>query len=139
MKITNIKLLKYNNEDEKILKDYLSTNKNATKTFRYYNKRDYKVINDHIYTALYFNEDNILGYGHLDKENDIIWLGIMVSDKYRGLGIGKKIINDLIKNYKGEITLSVDKKNYPAINLYKSKNFTIIKENEEIIIMKLKK
>ena len=63
----------------------------------------------------------------------------MVSDKYRGLGIGKKIMTDLLKNYNGEITLSVDKKNISAINLYKSKNFIKIEENNNIIIMKLKK
>ena len=139
MKITKIKLLKYKEEDKKILNKFLSENKDATKTFRYYDKREYDVINNHIYTALYFNNNNILGYGHLDKEGDTVWLGIMVSDMYRGIGIGKKIISDLIKNYSGEITLSVDKKNNPAINLYKSKNFIKIEENDHIIIMKLKK
>jgi hypothetical protein len=117
MKITKIKLLKNIDEDKKNLNKFLSENKSATKTFRYFNKREYDVINNHIYTALYFNNDNILGYGH----------------------IGKKIMTDLLKNYNGEITLSVDKKNIPAINLYKSKNFIKIEENNNIIIMKLKK
>jgi ribosomal protein S18 acetylase RimI-like enzyme len=139
MKITKIKLLKNIEEDKKNLNKFLSENKSATKTFRYFNKREYDVINNHIYTALYFNNDNILGYGHLDKDNNTVWLGIMVSDKYRGLGIGKKIMTDLLNNYNGEITLSVDKKNISAINLYKSKNFIKIEENNNIIIMKLKK
>ena len=139
MEITNIKFLKYNDNDEKILKDYLSQNTKATKTFRYFKKRDFNVINNHIYTALYFNNNDIVGYGHLDREDNTVWLGIMVSDKFRRLGIGNKIITNLIENYDGEINLSVDKKNISAINLYKSKNFIKLKDNNEIIIMKLKK
>ncbi len=139
MEITNIKFLKYNDDDEKILKDYLSQNTEATKTFRYFKKRDFNVINNHIYTALYFNNNDIIGYGHLDREDNTVWLGIMVSDKFRRLGIGNKIITNLIENYDGEINLSVDKKNISAINLYKSKNFIKLKDNNEIIIMKLKK
>lgn len=140
MNITKIKLLKNNNIDKELLTKFLSENKNATKTFRYYSKRNYSIIhNNHIYTALYYNNKNILGYGHLDKENTTIWLGIMVSDKYIGRGIGKKIMDDLVKNSTGEITLAVDKQNTSAISLYKSKNFIKLKEENNIIIMKLNK
>jgi len=139
MIITKIRLLNDHEEDKKILSKFLSDNKNGVKTFRYYNKRDFSVINNHIYSALYYNEDNILGYGHLDTENDVVWLGIMVSDKYRGMGIGTTIMKDLIKHYDGDILLSVDKDNTPAINIYKKRNFNIFEVRNDIIIMKLEK
>jgi ribosomal protein S18 acetylase RimI-like enzyme len=139
MIVTKIKTIKNCEEDKDLLTKFLTINENATKTFRYYNKRNFNVISDHIYTALYFDGDNVIGYGHLDKGTANVWLGIIVSDNYRGLGVGSEIIDDLIVNYNGEITLSVDKGNLPAINLYKKKKFTTINTTDKIIIMRLKK
>mgnify|MGYP000895452225 CR=1 FL=1 len=57
---------------------------------------------------------------------------IYLKYKYRGLGIGHKIISDLIKNSEGkDIKLWVYKTNNYAIKLYHNLNFKIIKETEE--------
>ena len=37
-----------------------------------------------------------MGYGHLDKEFNTIWFGVAVADKFKGKGIGKKIMKYLI-------------------------------------------
>ena len=48
--------------------------------FRYYKTRNIGLIN---------NEP--IAYGHIDKENDIYWIGICILDKHQGNGYGKNI------------------------------------------------
>lgn len=55
---------------------------------------------------------------------------IFLLDKYRGLGIGTSIIENIIKNNK-KIYLCVYKDNKKAIKLYKKLNFCIIEDADE--------
>ena len=62
------------------LDEFIKSNINGAKTFRYFSKRPYSVIKNHIYTCLYYIDDVCVGYGHLDFEDKKTWLGIIVSD-----------------------------------------------------------
>jgi ribosomal protein S18 acetylase RimI-like enzyme len=135
-----IKQIFYNNDFDLIsLQNLLLECVEGTKTFRYFEKRGLEEIKNHLMTFLYYNNDKCVGYGHLEKENNIVWLGILVSDLHTNKGFGKKIMDHLLNSYDGEITLSVDKKNHNALSLYKNKGFTIEEEKEYYYIMKLNK
>jgi len=119
------------------LEKFILSNPVGTTKFRYFNVRPYDIIKNHIYTSLYYLNGECIGYGHLDKENNDVWLGIIVSDNNQSKGFGNFIIDDLLSKYDGFIKLSVDKTNIKGQNLYKNKNFIILKENENNIIMGL--
>ena len=125
-----------NLEDIPTLKKFIEDNK-STK-FRYFDKRGFDIIKNHIYSALYYDDDEIIGYGHLDYEGKT-WLGIIISEKHRGKGYGKKIMLDLISNSKEDIYLTVDDDNLNALTLYKNMGLIIIKNNNGITLMKYKK
>lgn len=132
------KFLDYqNSEDLDLMISFFKNEKNKSENFRYFDSRPFEIIENHLVTILFILEDDIVGYGHLDVEDDVVWLGIIVSENYRGMGYGKKIIEELIKHYDGDIQLSVDKQNQNAINLYKKFNFSIFRENKSNFIMKL--
>lgn len=75
-------------------------------------------------------------YGHIDDETPS--LAISVKKAYRGLGIGTKLMETILKvtNAQGyqRISLSVQKAN-PAVHLYQRLGFQIIKEKEEEYLM----
>lgn len=125
--------------DIELLRSHIENSPKGTKTFRYFQKRDFSVLQKHVITFLYFNNGECVGYGHLDTEDGIVWLGVIVFDGYNGMGYGKYIVKSLINYYNGDILLSVDKDNIMALNIYKSLNFKIIKENEKSYIMKKSK
>lgn len=97
--------------------------------FRYFKNRPYSIIKNHLVTLVLINNDQEVAYGHLDFENDIVWLGIAVSEKHYGKKYGNKMITELINRAKSEkirsIELTVDIQNTKAINLYKKNNFRI--------------
>lgn len=75
-------------------------------------------------------------YGYVDDFTPS--LSISLYKEYRGMGIGRKLMEemfDLLKD-KGyhQVSLSVQKENYAA-DLYKSLGFRVVKENEEDFIM----
>jgi len=82
------------------------------------------------------------GYGYIDSTTPE--LAIAVFKKYRNIGIGRGLMNNLIdlvliqgiRGYK-QISLSVDKTNY-AVKMYKTFGFEILHENEHDYIMVLK-
>lgn len=98
-------------------------------TFRYFKNRVFDdAIKTHIVTLMY----STYGYAHIDVDTltGRHYLGICVLPDYQGNGIGKKLIELLLKLYTGDIYLSVDKENVPAISFYESYGFKRIYEAE---------
>jgi len=128
-------IIKKDNID--LLKKFIKLNNSSF--FRYYDTRDIKIIKNHIITIILVDNENIIGYGHLDFENKM-WLGICVLKKYRGNGYGKNIMEYLIEYaYKKNVDyihLTVDKNNNIAKKIYEKYNFKVIEKKKNIYLMK---
>lgn len=111
---------------------------NKSNFFRYYDKRNYDHIKFHVYSALYFYEDKIFGYGHIDFEEKN-WLGIFIAEEFRGKKLSKYIIDDLLEKSPSDVYLTVDLDNIKAINLYKQMKFEIIEKKDSHYLMVYKK
>jgi len=128
-------------KDLKILQEFLGSEGKSLDSFRYFNTRPLDIISNHIVTYLIFLKEKPVAYGHLDKEEGIIWLGIIVAEKYTGMGLGKLLMQLLmvdarIKRVKC-IRLSVDNDNKRAIALYKKMGFKLLTLKEKIQFLQL--
>ena len=74
---------------------------------------------------------NLIGYAFIThfKKNNLV---IMVKEPYQGRGLGKRLMNSLLRGQK-DTYLTVEKSNEIAINLYKKMGFEVCKE---ILMMK---
>lgn len=125
----------HNNENHiAILKTFLDNLGEAKNSFRYYNSRPLETINNHILTILVIENNLPIGYGHLDEEENIVWLGISVIPKYHNKGIGKLIMSYLVSKAQklkiSNIFLTVDIYNKSAQILYEKFNFKRINETK---------
>lgn len=120
----------YNLTYDKILK-ILENNPNVLKNFRYYLSRDSSCFDNHLIHFICEEDDEFIGYGHLDYENKL-WLGMFVSDFKVGMGYGKIILSKLINSTDQDIYLTVDKINISAINLYLGNGFRIYDQTDKI-------
>lgn len=133
-----LKKIIYNNKSHiKDLIILLEKNPNAVNFFRYFKNRNLQIIKNHIVTLLLYIDNFPVGYGHIDLEKNIKWLGVMVADNFCGKGYGTKIINKLLTTVKGDIFLSVDKNNISAYNLYTKIGFKIVEDQDLVYIMKI--
>lgn len=137
-----IKRIGNTKEDIQLLINFLDSAGNSLDTFRYFGKRPLEIIENHMYTILILNENEVpVAYGHLDPQGDILWLGICVSENQIGKGYGKRIMTDLTHKADSEgileLILQVDKTNVNAVSLYKKFNFfTTAEKNKSYLIMK---
>lgn len=98
-------------------------------SFRYFKNRVFEdAIKTHVVTLMY----STYGYAHvdLDAKSGRHYLGICVLPEYQGKGVGKRLLNLLLKLYTGDIYLTVDKDNARAISLYETYEFVRIQESE---------
>lgn len=138
--------------DVKLLKQFIAEAGTSLKSFRYFQKRSLEVIKNHLCTFLLVDEGKPVVYGHLDISNEAtiaancgsqekitptektIWLGIAVTEKCLGMGLGVMMMNQLIsfakQNKAMEIKLAVDNDNLSAIKLYKKLDFKLIEKKE---------
>lgn len=80
------------------------------------------------------SRDNIIGFISMRLSDNYIQ-AIEVSKHYQNMGIGKMLLDELIKM--GAERLSVNKKNQKAKRMY-DKLFTVESEDEHMYYMKLK-
>lgn len=136
MKYSFVKINKYNLD---LLKDFINSMGSSKKTFRYFDSRDAEIcISNHKKSILLIQGKNPIGYGHLDRDkgDEKLWLGICLSEKYCGQGLGKNIMLELLKHNKEDIYLSVDSGNIAGQKLYSKFGFKITSSKASIVYMK---
>ena len=138
-----MRFIEINSNSIQLLDRFLNNISEGKKSFRYFNNRTYNALNNHLLSIMLIHNEIPIGYGHLDKEKNKVWLGIAIADKYKSKGYGKIIMNELILNAKSidlsEIYLSVDNSNIYAIRLYNKFGFKklISDKSKTIFILKL--
>lgn len=121
-------------EQNTILLNNFILNNKLPYTFRYFNKRNINVINNHLITIILLDKDLPVGYAHIDFDDNKYWFGICILEEYQGKGYGKKVMkyifnNEKIKNI-DKIYLTVDKINNVAIKLYTNFDFIVNEDFE---------
>ena len=117
------------------LQEYLEMlwgwNEKAQKNFH---KKEYK--KEHFQVIELQNEP--VGYLEIEPFQDHIFLAnLMILQKFQGKGLGKIIMQDLIKN-NPKIILEVLKVNQRALKFYQELDFEIVEDLEVSFRMKLK-
>lgn len=125
-----------------LINQFLLNAGSSLKTFRYFEKRSLETIQNHLITYVLVKENQVIGYGHLEREIDKVWLGIAISESQLGKGFGLYLMNTLVdfarKLQIKTLHLSVDKVNLGAIKLYEKVGFLKINElNENSFLMKM--
>jgi len=117
-------------EHKHILEKFLSDLGEHQQHFRYFSTRPIKTIKNHLITLLILEGSCPVAYGHLEREGNDLWLGVATAYGCTGKGFGGKIVDSLIAHAQRKkeysISLTVDKDNLRAINLYKKKGFVLL-------------
>src|SRR4051794_15038125 len=120
---TSVREIACGEDDLALLQNFVADAGDSLKTFRYFATRDLSAIRDHVLTILLLHEGSAVGYGHLDPDGDIVWLGICLSQSFRGKGYGRTVMKYLVESASRmgipEIQLKVDADNPRAISLYR--------------------
>lgn len=104
----------------------------GAETFRYFDRRPIDIVLTHEAALLMVDGEEPVAYGHLEREGELVWLGVAVAQPYIGQGRGKQMVQALLDQARAiniaVIYLTVDKTNILAINLYKRLGFVVDSE-----------
>ena len=136
-------ILKINVDNVSLVQQFISSAGTSLNKFRYYQSRPFSVIKNHLVTCIVTVDNNAVGYGHLDKDGENVWLGIAIAERFVGHGFGELIMQFLISNaksnYLSKIKLTVDSDNLAAKNLYMKLGFISTgKVNDDTELMELR-
>ncbi len=135
----NVEITIIRKENRFLVKELIERLGDSKRTFRYFNNRTVDALDNHLYTIIAFYKNQIAGYGHLDHDQEKYWLGIVVIEGFKGMGIGSEIMNNLFSNAKKNklktIKLSVDNDNIIAKNLYLNMGFLYLEQKENYSIL----
>jgi ribosomal protein S18 acetylase RimI-like enzyme len=122
-----------NNAHLDLLYDFINSLGSSDQSFRYFSSRPITAINNHLCTVLLLENNQAVGYAHLDKEEENIWFGIAIAEGHTGKGLGDKLIRYVLEKSEElkiyELKLSVDETNHHAINLYEKHRFHLFKKS----------
>ena len=127
------------------VKDFINKIGDSIDAFKYFNSRPFSIIENHLVTILLSDSNQNVGYGHLEIENDIVWLGIAIDSQKKGKGYGNQIMNYLISYYlrmntKTQLFLTVHSTNKYALILFEKWQFKKqYKINDKSYLMKFSK
>lgn len=136
MSLNSIEIFTIDSGSHFMIKEFLAHLNEEKSSFRYFDNRHLSILESHLETVILKIDNSFAGYGHLDKEGDVVWLGIVVLKEFQGMGIGAKIMDELILKANTlklpKIILSVDTKNLIARALYIKKGFDFVKETTQV-------
>ncbi len=133
------RMLRIGTKDAQVLDRFLGSLGEELESFRYFNTRAYDVLKNHVYTCLLYVQQKAVGYGHLDQEDDRIWIGIVIKKEWQGHGLGFKMMNHLLDKASElglvSVHLSVDIVNKKAFDLYRKLGFTEVSKGSQSYIL----
>jgi len=132
--MSGIEVVRVTDQNKSILSQFIDNMGSSSDSFRYFKTRTIDAIKNHEKTLVLVREDDIVAYGHLDRE-DKLWLGICVVDTETGKGYGQMMMDYLLDDQKEPIYLTVDKANIRAVHLYEKYGFKPVRNEQTFIVM----
>lgn len=96
----------------------------------------YVTSTKNVYFYKIYYDDKLVGTTHIEKQQNILYMDIVVLPEFQGNGIGTKIVtdiqNDIFKLGYDKIEVSIDEKNIPSIRLFEKAGFVFVSKEDEL-------
>ena len=97
---------------------------------------NYVITTENVFFYKVYKKQNLIGTIHLEKNDNIIYMDILIFPDFQKSGLGTEVIND-IKNdifnlsFK-KIKVSIDENNIPSLRLFEKSGFKFISQEDEL-------
>ena len=137
-----MEIIRINKYNISLVEEFILNAGESLKNFRYFEKRKINIVLFHKITFVLREKTKVVGYCHLEEENNIVWLGISIIENKIGQGLGNILISHLLNEKKKKkvesINLAVDEDNFKARNLYEKFGFKVMKKSKKVLIYNYK-
>ena len=90
-----------------------------------------------VYFYKVFNKDEMIGVIHLELNENLLYMAILIFPKFQRKGFATKVIediqDDIFKLYYNRIEISIDETNSASLKLFENAGFTRTSKDDELI------
>lgn len=90
----------------------------------------YVTNTENVYFYKVYENDKLIGTIHLEKQETVLFMSILVFPKFQRAGLGTKIIKDIQNDVFGlnfdRIEISIDETNSASLRLFENAGFTFV-------------
>ncbi|MBP3347736.1 MAG: GNAT family N-acetyltransferase [Clostridia bacterium] len=90
-----------------------------------------------VYFYKVFNKDEMIGAIHLELNENLLYMAILIFPKFQRKGFATKVIediqDDIFKLYYNRIEISIDETNSASLKLFENAGFTRTSKDDELI------
>ena len=103
----------------------------------------YVTNNENVHFYKVYKNDELIGTTHLEKQENVLFMDLLVFPKFQRAGLGASIVQDIQDDifnlgYKS-IEISIDEKNIASLRLFEKAGFAFISKEDELLNFVYKK
>lgn len=108
---------------------YLSINES-----KYWN---YVIKEPNAYFFKVYNENTLIGAIHLEKDEKLLYMDILIFPYFQRMGFATRVIKDIQNDIFGlnydRIEISIDESNIASLKLFENAGFTFVSKEDELL------
>lgn len=97
---------------------------------------NYVTTTENVFFYKVYKGRNFVGTIHLKKNDNIIYMDILIIPEFQKSGLGTKVINDIKDDIFNlsfkKIKVSIDENNIPSLRLFEKAGFKFVSQEEEL-------
>ena len=97
----------------------------------------YVTNNDNVHFYKVYENNTLIGATHLEKQENVLFMDIMVFPEFQRMGLGTIILEDILHDVFGleydRIEISIDEANTSSLKLFEKAGFTRTSKEDELI------
>lgn len=97
----------------------------------------YVTTNENVYFYKVYEHNQLVGAIHLEKQDAVLFMDILVFPQFHRTGLGTKIVKDIQNNIFGmdyeRIEIAVDESNIASLRLFENAGFIRTSKEDELI------
>ena len=98
----------------------------------------YYVTNSkNVYFYKVYESEKLIGAIHLEKNEHLLYMDILIFPKFQRMGFGTKVLKDILNDTLGlgydRIEVSIDNSNLASVKLFENAGFSLVSQDDELL------
>ena len=97
----------------------------------------YVTNNENVYFYKVYENGRLIGSTHLEKQENVLFMDILVFPEFQRMGLGTRIVKDIQNDVLGldyvRIEISIDESNIASLKLFENAGFIRTSKEDELI------
>ena len=97
----------------------------------------YVTNSKNVYFYKVYESEKLIGAIHLEKNEHLLYMDILIFPKFQRMGFGTKVLKDVLNDTFGlgydRIEVSIDNSNLASVKLFENAGFSFVSQDDELL------